>query len=104
MIFSNFLEQVESIKSNQANYQPVTICHLLHSENFRASKLSIQEKLAKANNTDNVKSFSGCPVFKVLIGKNMIEKIGESDYRLSVKMTDAQKKQIEKLCMEMLRK
>ena len=103
--FSEFLDQVQKMRVTQANYQPVTICHLVNAENFTDSKIGIQEKLAVKNGLkkDDFKTFSNCPVFKVLAGKNMIEKIGDS-YRLGIKLNESQKAEVLKICMELLRK
>lgn len=102
MNFNKFLALVEKIRSNQANYQPVVICHLSKCQNFSDTQKSIAEKLASKNGKTDFKPFMGsCPVWKILVGKSMIVKVGDS-YKLPVKMTPAQKKQISKICMEML--
>ena len=105
MIFSDFLSQVEKVRSNQANYQPVVICFLSKCENFENSQQNIAEKLAVMNGKTKAdyKPFMGsCPVYKVLIGKKMLVKTSQG-FKLNLKdMTPAQKKQIASICMEML--
>lgn len=105
MNFKDFLTQVEKIRSNQANYQPVLICYLSKCQNFSATQQNIAEKLAVMNGKSKAdyKPFMGsCPVYKVLLGKKMIVKSGEG-FKLNIAgMNPAQKKQISKICMEML--
>jgi hypothetical protein len=103
--FKDFLTQVEKIRSNQANYQPVLICFLSNSKNQQNTQQNIAEKLAVMNGKPkgDFKPFMGsCPVYKVLLGKSLLVKKGDV-YKLNIAiMTASQKKQISKLCMEML--
>ena len=103
--FSLLNSIVSSGMNAQSNYQKVVICHLVRTENLRDSKISICESLKNANPKDkrDIAHYKNCPVWRVLTTKNIIVQV-ENDYKLNAKLSESEKKEIAKICMESLRK
>lgn len=104
MKFQNLLEKIQNGRYDQANYQLVVICHLSQTPELRDNKNSIAQAIADKNKAlkKNVSFFKSCPVWKVLTNKGIILKISDG-YKLTTKLSNAEKKKIAKLCKELLK-
>ncbi len=99
-------EKIQTGNYGQANYQLVVICHLLQTPELRDNKKNIAKVLQQKNKglKRNVSHFMNCPVWKVLTIKGIIIKISDG-YKLNLtqKSTNTQRKEILKLCKELLK-
>ena len=100
--FEELKSIIEKINCNQANYQPVTIKHLLESDELSDFKKSIAEKLALSNGkkVNDYSFFMACPVFKVLHGKGVIPEKSPADkiIRLNADLTKSERSELIKIC------
>lgn len=106
MNITTLKEKIENGKYHQANYQLVVICHLSQTPELRDNKKSISKVLQQKNKglKRNVSHFMNCPVWRVLTDHKIISKISDG-YKLNLtpKPTNTQRKEILKLCKELLK-
>ena len=101
----NFKALVEKIKTGKymANYQPVVICHLVRSPELRDTKKGICQSLKDNNKSmkKEISYFMSVPVWKVLEKHQVISRI-EGGYKLNSSLSSTEKRQILKLCKELI--
>ena len=51
LTFEELVKIISMGKYNQANFQPLTICHLSQADNFTSTKTDISKVLHKSNKT-----------------------------------------------------
>jgi len=103
--FEELMVLIQDGKYNQANFQPLTICHLSRSENQEDSQAEIAKTLKTENPTIEEKYLrSGSNnVWKVLTKKRILVKIDKKQV-LNVNLTENQKTQLQNLCHEVLKR
>lgn len=101
---THFLETLEKIRCNQSNYQKWFMDILINSKNLDAEFEDIKQYLHEKNPSKTLASFGrSCPVWKVIMGKNLvIEKNGvfKINSKLSKDGIKAAKKIVKGLCQE----
>lgn len=98
-----FLDTLAKTKVNQANYQPVVLCHLLSADGLKDTQENIAHKLKEKNPSGDFAYFksASCPVWKVLSGKKMIKKAGDF-WQINADLSKSEIQEARKICMGLM--